>query len=306
MKELTVDTCPPPCAELDLSFFATGATQHVFFESARPESGWLYKIPAAFGYILPFRIGFRTMTPWNPYLAVLQDVCFRLPSRLVNWTNHRAENIVDKRRPESRAINFLATIFARSLAGCGDFLLAPYFRRALAVRFRNMLSILSKIPWSGVDGALLPYRIIADLPMTLRVEGKVHRHRGPVLIQRKAQRFIERSEGLESFDWGQLVAAQHQLWRNGVALSDASEVLGPSNWSLLDGRVLLGDTGSLTIDYNQAMQTLAPEILKLREQRVLWYLHGAERRRGIEYLAFIRTEINPARLAQLWKADVKD
>src|ERR1051325_11978400 len=39
---------------LDLVFLATGTWQHVFVHRDDREVGWVYKIPSAFGYLLPF------------------------------------------------------------------------------------------------------------------------------------------------------------------------------------------------------------------------------------------------------------
>jgi hypothetical protein len=290
----------------DLSFFATGATQHIFVETMQPGNGWIYKIPASFGRILPFRPGFRSMPPWNRYLNALQVVCFRLPSDLVDWTRHQDDSRTHPHPRIRRAVKLAASLNARFFAKCGDCVLAPYFRRGHALGFREMLNVLRTISECGLDDVLLPYRIDPDLATILRVGEKVHHYRGPVLIQRRAEQFIERSEGLESFNWCEIIAAQHQLWRKGIALSDTAEVLGPSNWALLDGRVLLGDTGSLTTNYNSGRSALIPEVLNNRERFILRYLQGTQRKLAVEYLAFIRREINGERLAQLWRVDLKE
>jgi hypothetical protein len=39
--------------ELDLTFVRTGDEQHVFVQTGAVDESWLYKIPAAFGFILP-------------------------------------------------------------------------------------------------------------------------------------------------------------------------------------------------------------------------------------------------------------
>jgi phosphoglycerate dehydrogenase-like enzyme len=51
----------------DLTFLATGYWQHVFAATGRPRWLWVYKIPAAFGYILPFRYSFQTFWPKSRY-----------------------------------------------------------------------------------------------------------------------------------------------------------------------------------------------------------------------------------------------
>jgi hypothetical protein len=68
--------------------------------------------------------------------------------------------------------------------------------------------------------------------------------------------------------------------------------------------VLLGDTGSLTMEYERASHALSPEVLNAREQQLLEWLEEEERARAIEYFAAVRIEINADRFTQLWKSDV--
>ena len=98
-----------------------------------------------------------------------------------------------------------------------------------------MLRTLKELSGRGLDNVLLPYRVMNDSHAILRINGTVHEYQGPILIQQKAERFVERAEGLVDFDLHQFIAAQHRLWRGGFAFSDASEVLGPSNWALYRG-----------------------------------------------------------------------
>jgi hypothetical protein len=54
--------------ELDLTFLGTGDEQHVFVETAAAGGAWFYKIPAAFGFILPLNHPRRPRpraSPWR-------------------------------------------------------------------------------------------------------------------------------------------------------------------------------------------------------------------------------------------------
>jgi hypothetical protein len=125
-----------------------------------------------------------------------------------------------------------------------------------------------------------------------------------MLIQRRAQIFFERAERIREFDWSAFVEAQHRLWRGGFAFSDASEVLGPSNWAILENQVLLGDTGSLTINFDEACQALRADTLTGRQEWLLSLLGEEEYGEALKYFAFVRSEINIDRMTQLWRIDV--
>jgi hypothetical protein len=88
-----------------------------------------------------------------------------------------------------------------------------------------------------------------------------------------------------------------------VALLEAADILGPRSWAVVDGRLQLADTGSLTRDHREARRSLAPERLDEREQIVLQRL--ALRESGSttlaeEYFRFIRTELHQAAFDRLW------
>jgi hypothetical protein len=290
---------------LDLTFFGTGATQHVFTETSSPESGWLYKIPASFGKTVPFRPAFRSVLPWNRYLAAFQLLFFKVPAQFEDKVRARAGRSRNKSAANWQLIVGAASGGAKVLTACGDFLLGYYIRDGYARQFRRMIGLLQALQVIGLDDLLLPYRIINHSRATLRVGEKIHSYQGPILVQRRAHRFIDRPEGIEAFDWRQLVTAQHRLWRHGIAFSDASIALGPCNWAVYNGRILLGDTGSLTTDYRLAERTLAPELLSATENMLLQFADESERQRVAEYFALVRTEINETRLSQLWQSSMR-
>ncbi len=289
--------------KLQLTFLTTGATQHVFTNSKQPENGWVYKIPAAFGRVVPLRTGARSIEPWNRSLAVLQVLFYKFPSKLAALT-HKTGKQADFEYILAKSLNAVAIKLTTILAHAGDCLLSAYLRYGHKKRFHSMLLILDALSKGGLNDVLLPYRIIPHARATLWVNGKSFAYQGPILMQRRADRFFEHAEQVEEFDWQQFITAQQKLWRSGFALSDAAEVLGPSNWALLDGRVRLGDTLSLTTNYEEAIDTLNHKILDDREQWLLGLMVETERPRTVEFFTQVRGEINADCLKQLWKTDV--
>jgi hypothetical protein len=167
-----------------------------------------------------------------------------------------------------------------------------------------MLAMMEYVSRQGIARVLLPYEVISRGEAVLHVDGSSIPYRGPVLIQRRS-RFLGLAD-FDSFEWRELIEAQHLLWRNGIALTD-KEKLGPSNWALLDGHVRLGDTNSLTRDYRRAYQSLDAKVLNERVRVVLERLSGREPTRSLaqEYFRVIRQEINQSRLKELWAVDLK-
>jgi hypothetical protein len=167
-----------------------------------------------------------------------------------------------------------------------------------------MLAMMDYVSRRGIARVLLPYEVISRAEAVLHVDGASISYRGPVLIQKRS-RFLGLAD-FASFEWRELIEAQHLLWRNGIALTD-KEKLGPSNWALLDGHVRLGDTNSLTRDYRRAYQSLDANVLNDRVGVVLKRLSGREPAQSLakEYFRVVRQEINQSRLNELWAVDLK-
>ena len=77
------------------------------------------------------------------------------------------------------------------------------------------------------------------------------------------------------------------------------------NWALLDGRLRLFDTSSLTSDPRAVRRVLTEAELDRRERALL--RKTTERRTAeplVEFFRFIRRELNRDKLDQLWRADL--
>ncbi len=248
---------------LKLAFLATGTWQHVF--SNRDEESWVYKMPSAFGYILPFEH----------------------PRRF---------------RPSSKSVRAVSELLAHM--PFNSRLYAARLRRRNLKSFERMLALIEEIKLHGMSDILLPCETRRDAEAALEVDSVTIPYRGPLLKQRRADFLFERSENLRSFEWREVIEAHHRLWRCGITFSTTTAVLELKNWALLDGRLRLFDTSSLTCDPRGVRRALEESELDRREATVLQ--KAAERKSTepiIEYFRFIRSELNRDKLDQLWRAD---
>lgn len=275
---------------LDLTFLATGYCQHVFTNTAEKDGSWVYKIPAAFGYILPFRHTFRVFWPKGVYERFLCFALIRLPSGFHN-------------RLAARAGSPLRAVSGR-LVSAGERLTAAHCRRARCRMFLRMLELIRFLCQRGLDEVLLPCSDCGNVGARLRVGGSVFPYHGPMLVQRRAAGF-ETQARLAAFDWNDLVAAQHRLWRLGVGFQHRREILGPLSWAVFEGRLRLCDTSALSTEFRLVRRSLSKENLDLAERQAREHL----RRCGSadladDYFRFVRAEINQPRFDRLWRKDL--
>ncbi|MDT7604946.1 MAG: hypothetical protein QOF61_2943 [Acidobacteriota bacterium] len=260
---------------LQLDFLATGTWQHVFVcadaatRATNSEAReWVYKIPAAFGYVLPFdhpqRFKSEKLTTKTSYALLAQ-----LPR--------------------------------------GKQLLAARLRRRSVERFEAMLALVEFMCESGLSDIMLPCEIMRDCEAELRVSGATVAYRGHILKQRRAEYLFERSERLRSLDWREIVAAHHRLWRHGITFETSTAVLGLKNWALFENRLRLFDTSSLTSDPRCVSRALAPRELDRREEYTrAKQTTGVDASEPlVEFFRFMRREINRGKLEQLWRADLR-
>ncbi|HEX8776460.1 MAG TPA: hypothetical protein VF735_23015 [Pyrinomonadaceae bacterium] len=252
--------------QLDLTFLATGTWQHVFVLRGDTAKRWVYKIPAAFGHLLPYNHPLRLRARSLP-----ERVGGALLSLLPGGERARARRL-----------------------------------RQLCLRsFESMVALIEEIERHGLSDILLPCEVLRDAAATLELEGRRFDYRGVMLRQRRADYLFERNENLRSFEWSEIIEAHHRLWRCGITFSTTTAVLELKNWALLDGRLRLFDTSSLTRDRSPMTRALGEEELNKREQSVLRKM--AERKSSeplVEYFRFIRRELNSDKLEQLWRADL--
>jgi hypothetical protein len=289
-----------------LTFLTTGAWQHVFVETETGREGerWVYKLPAAFGYVLPFnhpRCCFRAN---EIYARTLRFLLIRLPERFHEKCYQRLMGHAGMPRRFGRLLKLVERLIQWPPV-LGEKILSRYLKRTTLNQFETMVDIMEYLSRQGLADTLLPYQIIRDGAAVLRVGGKEMAYRGPILKQKKADLLFEESENLESFDWQDIVRAQHRLWRHGVTLRRAHGIFGPRGWALLDGRMQLFDTSGLTKDIRVARRSLTENELDQREGSPLAQARPADSfGSAAEYFRFMRREINQDRLVQLWGADL--
>lgn len=292
--------------QLDLTFLATGAWQHVFVKSGGTKDSWVYKIPAAFGYLLPFnhpKCHFRSNELFAQTLLLLLIL---LPQRL-HRKNYQQLVIYMESRGWRRCNSLLKSL-GRAIQvppAIGEKVLSRYLKRTTAAHFKAMLDVIVYLARNGIADILLPYRIIRSEDAILRVEGKAFSYRGPILMQRRAEFLFEENMHLESFEWREMVEAQHRLWRHGITLRRLHAIFGPRGWALLDGRLRLCDTSGLTRDLGTARQALSQKELDDREKSVLARMRQVNPSEpAADYISFMRRKINRSQLDQLWRADL--
>jgi len=289
---------------LDLTYLASGYWQHVFTKTGEPGDIWVYKLPAAFGYIVSIKPTDHLLSPRNRFEKALSFVLAIVPEGV--WNRVRRLS----RRMERRGPSFLKGVFAfaEHLAELplriGSGILAAYCRPMRRRKFLAMLKLLEYLTGRGLYDIFLPFRIIREGEATLRVHSAAVPYRGPILAQRKADSVFERGETYKCFDWRELVDAQHRLWRQGIGFSVRREILGP--WGLLDGHMRLFDTSGLTDDYRRARDSVSQENLDKRENTVLQELKGSTHK-GVaaEYFRFVRKGISQEQLDELWGSDLR-
>lgn len=287
---------------LNLTYLATGSFQHVFTETGMVDGAWVYKVPAAFGYILPYPTSRSILTPHNFYERALKLTLIRVPDALLNRVSRRRALYREARqwRQLSIPLAFLERSCERGQAA-GRRLIAAYCKPRRRRKFHAMLDLLEYIAAQGLADTVLPFAIIPTAAATLRVNGRAFSYEGPILMQRKASCVFENGESFRSFDWSDVVESVHRLWRHGVGLSES---LRP--WAVLEGRARLFDTSGLTRDADKLWRSTSEETMDGREGMALreWERLSSDCC-ATEYFRFVRREVNQERLRQLWQADLK-
>lgn len=269
----------------------------MFIASGQEDPRWVYKLPAAFGYILPFSHSRQRFRPKNRREQLIRLVTMRVP----RFLRRKAE----AQRPAWGVVPTpVLALCHRAASRLGDRLLAAYCRRRNRKRFQRMLSLMGYVTRHGLDDILLPYRVIRRGRALLRVEGRTVSYKGPILVQERAS-FFERPSGFDTFRWADLVEAEHRLWRHGVGFGTFAETVGPKNWALSGGRLLLADTSSLTRDIRVALHTLRPDQVERKLRNTLRRLRDRGQEAGAgEYFRFVLSEINSEKLREVWRTDL--
>jgi hypothetical protein len=293
----------PGSRTLDLTLLAAGTRQHAFVPTHGSRE-WVYKIPATSGLLQQYG---PDLAEYNP-VGRLKSLFFNL---CVRWPDDVYRRLVERQaRSASRARSIFAAFAERSYAAFSTARhrwLERAYRWTRLRYFRRMLSITQHVVRQGLSDLLVMHHVLENSEATLRTPTGVRRYRGPILVQEWAV-FFDRSGCFDAFDWNDVIDAQHRMWRRGVALSDANEILGPKNWALVGGQLRLGDFSSFTTNYRQARRGLRPDILDARQQRVLRRLRNEVPAQAVlaeQYFKRVRAEINEARLAQLWRRDLR-
>lgn len=165
--------------------------------------------------------------------------------------------------------------------------------------FKRMLDLLERITRRRLEDVLLPCSWCLDGSLRFSLAGRTYEYRGPILVQRRADRFFEAPAGVDTFHWDDLIRAQERLWQAGIAIADTDGILGPVGWALLDGTLRLGDTGTLTADKRHALAMHDGALLRrLRDHWLQRYPTGSEQLK--EYLDFVLPRVTAERVARLW------
>jgi hypothetical protein len=265
---------------LQLRLLATGGNQHVFVEQEQEDCEWVYKIPAAFGYILP----------WDyPRRLRRQEPRGRL-KRLVYRT------LFAPRAAAVAAANAVEP--GRWAPGTPlEWAWAQYIRFNATRRFNRMLHLMELLSARGAGELLVPYRIERDRSAVLHVYGRAIPWKGTLLLQRKV-RFRNMKEIIDHGRWEMLTEAQHRLWRQGIAVAD---VVRYTSWAVHDGRLCLADADSLTDSLRVARSHVSPPVMK-RTHRSL--KNALTEQTVEEFLNHMNEHINEPALRRLWGADV--
>jgi hypothetical protein len=287
---------------VELTLLGSGAWQHAFVPADQTEAEWVYKLPAAYGYILPLRPRLEHFAPSSASKKAALRL-LRSPDRLADalhrWGDSRGASAA------SRAVAALGHGVAEALCLARDGCLAVFLKRSRRRRFHTMVQQLDYLSLQGLADVLLPYRVLTEFEAGLWVGERRIGYRGAAMMQRKADFFRGGALDFASFQWSEVVSAQQRMWRCGVAFSEINQILGPMNWGLLDGRVKLADTSNLTSEYRLARRLLDGSALDAKEAVVMGRLESpATPEVAAEYFRFVRSEINQQRFDELWRVDL--
>jgi hypothetical protein len=289
---------------LDLSFLATGFRQHVFTRTGEQDD-WVYKVPVAFGRVLPFDITrLEAARPPRRIQRLAQRFLISGPhavrDRLERWSRNGV------RQGSGRALFGRVAATSDKLIRFRDRALITYFTQKRRSEFRRMLEVLEYLSARRADHVLLPYQVIPAGQALLRVGEAALPYAGPILLQRKASFFVSDERSLRAYDWRDLIHAQQHLWAHGVALLETGEILGPRSWSSFDGRLRLADTSSLTRDRRAARESLSTAELDARERHIRRRLREESSTfPAEEYFRFIRAEIHQDAFDRLWRSEFR-
>ncbi|SRR6266571_250407 len=291
---------------LDLTFFATGYRQHTFIKTSEEAGEWVYKIPAAFGYVLPYRHRLGELRSGTSVKQALHYALVVFPYLLRTRILARLLAPMYAHRSGRRRA-FLAPFqqAARGVRAVRNQIFMAYLVRKRARDFEAMLTLLDALEREGLGDLVLPHQILRNSEALLRVDGAALPYRGPILVQKRVAWVFDRetltAASLHSFDWHEFVTAQRRLWCHGFALSERGENLGYRSWALAAGRLCLADTSSLTRSLRRARRGLHPPSLDYQQQLMLSLLRDGETIGTVEeYFRFVRPAITQECLTRLW------
>jgi hypothetical protein len=262
---------------------------------------WVYKTPAIIDALLLTPVTWRSIRPVTPWKRRVFELCVERPADF--WNNRVNELGVTTAAHASgkrRWVTEVGKHVACRSAAMTNRLSAAWARAGRRRRFRRMCQILQRITRERLFRVVLPFEIL-EAACILHAKDTVLHYRGLVLKQRRADFFFEYFDALDRFDWAAPQRVQHELWRHGIGLVDVDEVLGPRNWALLDGEILLADTGSLTEDFSAVRRVLSDELLNERQWEIpSWWPHHVSGSLP-RYFAYVRQQVNQDQLHRMWR-----
>jgi hypothetical protein len=239
----------------------SGETQHIL---TRPgDDGWLYKIPA--------------------FLEQLRQQPFRVadavPYRLLRWLPRQL-----REQPPVSSAGLVRAIWRLRT------------RRA----FARSLAALHQLRVESNAQLVLPFTTTSVTLVAVAVGQEEHLYSGPMLRQKRADVFFDRVAHAVHLDWSPIVHAQLAMWQVGVAIADTSAAVTPFNWALLDGVLLLGDTGALTRSHTHGRDVLHRAHVDAYRAYTLERTPIADRALMSERLVWSCERVTPDELSRRW------
>ena len=287
--------------ELDLTEFACGTRQRVFLPTGKNDDGWVYKLPSTSGATEHYGLELRAYRPTGALTSMLYQAFVQLPG------DRHQRHLARLERDGAPAARVRAAENRyRGMCEARGRSLAAAYRWTRRRHFRKMIALARDIAGRDLADVLLPFHVLLEATAILRAGSAVERYRGAVLVQLRAD-FFDRSGRFDAFSWDDVITAQHRLWRAGVGLSDANEILGPKNWALVDGRLKLADLSSLTRNARHVRRLLAKEVLDERQGQVLRRIAREDSPEQLDlaqrYFTHVREQIDQASFDQLWRSE---
>jgi hypothetical protein len=252
---------------MTLRVIDTGQYQHVLAED--DDSDWVYKIPAGWGYYLPYG-GYGSRARVQPgWKAKIKRLVLRTGT---------GEYV-------GAGLSLLPSIHAR------------YLRRQRLREFRRMIERLQLLPPSA-EAVVVPFRVVPEVHLRVRWEEYEFVYSGPTLLQKRVT-FLKPAH-VTRIDPILFFEAHRALWDAGLGITEVPQVLGAAGWAFEGDRVLLGDTSSLSSRFKDVRRALIPSTLAAEESRFYRMVGPANCSDAHAFLSTLRRRLTIGSLERHW------